>query len=129
MSSNRNFTGGLVGGVVGALATLGLMKISKPTQITITSNKQVIQPQSLNAGATATLLPQTTYKFAIILFHGDGDPQVQLTVVVGGNTYIFNGDEQALEVLTNESITITANNTDTANTHNTPTIEIAYLTW
>jgi hypothetical protein len=130
MSSNRNFASGLVGGVIGgSLATLGLMKISKPTQITITSNKQVIQPQSLNAGATATLLPQTTYKFAIILFYGDGDPQIQLSIVVGSNTYTLNGDEQAIEVLADESITITASNTDTANPHNTPTIEIAYLTW
>jgi len=130
MSSNKEFTGGLVGGVIGgALATLGLMKISKPTQITITSNKQIIQPQSLNPGATATLLPQTTYKFAIILFHGDGDPQIQLSVMVGSKTYTLSGDEQAIELIANESITITANNTDTANPHSTPTVEIVSVSW
>jgi len=126
MSSNKEL-GGLVGGVIGgALATLGLMKISK---VVITSSKQIIPPQSLNVGATATLLPQTTYKFAIILFHGDGERQVQLTIQVGSNSYTLYGDEQAIELLANESITITANNTDTTNPHNTPTIEIAYLTW
>jgi len=130
MSSNKEFTGGLVGGVIGgALATLGLMKITKPTQVTITSSKQIIQQQSLNAGATATLLPQTTYKFAVMLFHGDGDPQVQLTVTVNGKSITLYGDEQAIELLAGESITITANNTDTTNPHNTPTIEIASISW
>jgi hypothetical protein len=130
MSSNRDFTGGLIGGVIGgALATLGLMKINKPTQITITSNKQVIQPQSLNAGATATLLPQTTYKFAIILFHGDGGSQIKVTVKVNTKTYTLYGNEQAIEIVANETVEITAINTDTVNTHNTPTIEIIYLIW
>jgi hypothetical protein len=124
MSSNKE---GLVGGVIGgALATLGLMKISKAV---ITSSKQIIQPQSLNAGATATLLSPVTYKFAIILFHGDGDYKVQLTIQVGSSSYTLYGDEQAIEVLANESITITANNTDTANPYSTPTIEIVSISW
>ena len=130
MSSNKGFASGLVGGVIGgAMATLGLMKISKPAQVTITSSKQIIQPQSLNAGATATLLPQTTYKFAIILFHGDGDPQIQLSITVGSNTYTLSGDEQAIELVAGEQVAITATNTDTANPHNTPTIEVVYLVW
>jgi len=91
--------------------------------------KQFIQQQQLNPSESTTLLSPTNYKFAIILFHGDGDPQIQLSIVVGGNTYTLNGDEQAIEVLADESIAITASNTDTANPHNTPTIEIAYLTW
>jgi hypothetical protein len=130
MSSNRDLAGGLMGGLIGgALATLGLMKISKPTQITITSGKHVIQSRSLDAGARAILLSQIAYKFAIVLFHGDGDPQIQLSVAVGSNEYTINGDEQAIEVLANESIAVTASNTDTANPHNTPTIEIAYISW
>jgi hypothetical protein len=130
MSSNKEFTSGLMGGAIGgALVSLGLMKISKPAQVTITSSKQIIQQRSLNAGATATLLSQTTYKFAIILFHGDGDPQIQLSIVTGSNTYTLNGDEQAIELIAGEQVTITANNTDTANPRNTPTIEVGYLTW
>jgi len=123
---SREFSSGILGGIVGSLATLGLMKIHK---VVITSSKQIIQPQSLNAGATATLLPQTTYKFAIILFHGDGDPQVELTVKVNTKTFTLLGNEQAIEVVANETVEITATNTDTANPHNTPTVEIAYLTW
>jgi hypothetical protein len=124
MSLNKE---GLVGGVIGgALATLGLMKISK---VVITSSKQIIQPQSLNAGATATLLSPVTYKFAIILFHGDGDPQIQLSVTVGSNAYTLGGDEQAIELIAGEQVTITANNTDTANPHSTPTIEIVSISW
>ena len=130
MSSNKEFTGGLIGGVIGgALSTLGLMKIGKPAQITITSSKQMIQPQTINAGATATLLSPVTYKFAIILFHGDGDPQVQLTLTVGSNNYTIAGDEQGIELIAGEQVTITANNTDTANPHSTPTIEIVSISW
>jgi hypothetical protein len=48
---------------------------------------------------------------------------------VGGNNYALNGDEQGIELIVNEQVTITATNTDTANSHNTPTIEVAYLVW
>ena len=124
MSSNKE---GLIGGVIGgALATLGLMKISK---VVITSSKQIIPPQSLNAGATATLLPQTTYKFAIILFHGDGESQIQLTVKVNTKTFTLSGSDQAIEIVANETIEITATNTDTASPRSTPTIEIASISW
>jgi hypothetical protein len=128
MSENRGLNGfvdGLVGGAVGgALVSFGLMKIAKTT---ITSGKVVIQKQQVNAGATLTLLPQTTYKFAIMLFHGNGDPQVTLTVRVGTTTYTINGDEQAIEIIANETVEITATNTDTENPRNTMTIELAYL--
>jgi hypothetical protein len=93
------------------------------------TTKQLIQQQQLNPSGSTTLLSLTTFKFAIILFHGDGDPQIQLTIQVGGNSYTLYGDEQAIELVANEQVAITANNTDTANPHNTPTIEIGYLTW
>jgi FtsP/CotA-like multicopper oxidase with cupredoxin domain len=123
----NGFIDGLVGGAVGgALVSLGLMKIARTT---ITSNKAVIQRQPINAGATATLLPATAYKFAIVLFHGDGDPQVQLTIRVGATTYTLRGDEQAIEVVAGETVEITAINTDTESPRNTMTIEVASLSW
>jgi hypothetical protein len=130
MSTNKETISGLAGGLIGgALATFGLMKIAKPALPAITSGKTKISPQSVSAGGSATLLPSTTYKFAVILFHGDGEPQVTLSVKVGTATYTLNGDEQAIEVVANEAVEITATNTDTANPHNTMTIEVAYLTW
>jgi hypothetical protein len=93
------------------------------------TTKQLIQQQQLNPSESVTLLSPTTFKFAIILFHGDGDPQIQLSVTVGSNTYTLNGDEQAIELIAGEQVTITATNTDTANPRNTPTIEVGYLTW
>jgi hypothetical protein len=36
--------------------------------------KQLIQQQQLNPSEGTTLLSPTNYKFAIIPFHGDGDP-------------------------------------------------------
>jgi hypothetical protein len=126
MSTNRE-SGGFVGGLIGgAVATLGLMKIGK---VVITSSKQIIQPQSLSAGGSTTLLSPVTYKFAIILLHGDGDPQVQLSVTVGTSTYTIAGDEQGIELIAGEQVTITANNTDTVNPHSTPTIEIVSISW
>jgi len=127
MSSKDNTSGVLGGALAGGLiAALGLMKVKK---ITIQSGRTTSVSTPLNPGESKTLLPQTTYKFAIILFHGDGDPQIQLSITVGSNNYTLNGDEQAIELIAGEQVTITANNTDTANQHNTPTIEILYLTW
>jgi len=91
--------------------------------------KQFIQQQQLNPSGSTALLSPTTYRFAVILFHGDGDPQVQLTITVGSNTYTLNGDEQGIELIVDEQVSITANNTDTANPHSTPTVEIASISW
>jgi len=127
MSSKDNMSGVLGGALAGGLITaLGLMKVKK---ITIQSGRTTLISSQLNPGESKTLLSPVTYKFAIILFHGDGDPQIQLSITVGSNTYTLNGDEQAIELIAGEQVTITANNTDTTNPHNTPTIEIGYLTW
>jgi hypothetical protein len=121
--------GMLAGAVGGALTAIGLMKI-KPPPAPITSSKQVILKQSIAAGATGvTILPSTTYKFAIILFHGDGDAQIKLTVTVNGTPVTLYGNEQAIELLANQTISITADNTDTTTARNTPTIEILSLSW
>jgi hypothetical protein len=123
----REVVAGVIGGVIGA----GLMKIRAPPPPppAITASKQVIQPQSITAGASVTLKPTTTYKFTIILFHGNGDPQVRIDVIKGAVTETLRGNEQAIEVLANESITIVAVNEDTATARNTPTIEIVSLSW
>jgi hypothetical protein len=95
----------------------------------ITPSKEVISSQSINAEATVTLLPATQYKFAIVLFHGDGDPEVKHTIIVNGVTTELMGDEQAIEVLADETIEITATNTSTTEAKNTMTIEILSLGW
>jgi hypothetical protein len=115
---------GAVGGLIGA----GLMRITAPPP-SITTSKQVIQPQSVTAGGSVTLKPTTMYKFAIMLFHGDGDSQVRLDITKGATTVSINANEQAIEVLANESISIVAINTDTASPRSTPTIEIVSLSW
>jgi hypothetical protein len=115
---------GILGGLIGA----GLARATTPT-ITITSNKETLSKQSIGAGASVTLKPSTNYKFAIMLFHGDGDPQVRLDIAKGATTVSVYGNEQAIEILANESISIVAVNTDTANPRNTPTIEIISLSW
>jgi hypothetical protein len=123
----REVLAGVIGGLVGA----GLMKIRAPPPPppAITASKEVIQPQSIGAGSSVTLKPTTTYKFAIILFHGNGDSQVRIDVTKGAVTESIRGNEQAIEVLANESISITAVNEDTATARNTPTIEIVSLSW
>jgi len=123
----REVVAGIVGGLVGA----GLMRIRTPPPPppAIVASKEVIQPRSIEAGGSVTLKPPTSYKFAIILFHGDGDSQVRLDIAKGATTVSIFGNEQAIEVLANESISITAVNTDTATARNTPTIEIVSLSW
>jgi hypothetical protein len=120
----KEIASGVIGGLIGA----GLMKITAPPPA-ITSSKEVIARQSVGAGASVTLKPSTTYRFAIILFHGDGDAQVRLDITRGTTTVSINGNEQAIEVLAGESIAITAVNTDTAAARYAPTIEIASLSW
>jgi hypothetical protein len=126
--SEEKAISGVLGGALagGLISAIGLMRIKSTT---ITSSKTIIAQQTLDANSTTTLLSSTTYKFAIMLFHGDGDPQIQLSITVGSNSYTLNGDEQAIELIVGEQVSITATNTDTANPHNTPTIEIAHITW
>jgi len=118
---------GVIGGAVGA----GLMKLVKPPPpppLVITPAKTVIAKQTIPAGGTVTLLPSTSFKFAIILFHGDGDSQVRLDVTVDNTTVSIYGNDQAIELLANQTIVVTAVNTDTT-ARSSPTIEIAYLSW
>jgi hypothetical protein len=122
----KEFIAGVAGGLVGA----GLMKITAPPPPPPPeASKEVIARQSIGAGSSVTLKPSTNYKFAILLFHGNGDSQVRLDVTVGSTTTSVNGDEQAIELLANESISITAVNTDTTTARYTPTIEILSLSW
>jgi hypothetical protein len=123
----REVVAGVIGGLVGA----GLMRIRTPPPPppAITASKEVIQPQSVGAGGSVTLKPTTNYKFAIMLFHGDGDSQVRLDITKGATTISIYASEQAIEVLANESISIVAVNEDTASPRSTPTIEIASLSW
>ena len=124
----REVVAGIVGGLVGA----GLMRIRAPPPPpppAITASKETIASQSVTAGGSVTLKPTTMYKFAIILFHGNGDPQVRLDITRNGVTESLYGNEQAIEVLANESITIVAVNTDTASPRSTPLIEIVSLSW
>jgi len=119
----KGFVGGLVGG---ALVSLGLMKLKPP--VAISSNLEMIPQQSVSGGASVTLKSSTMYKFAIIVFHGDGDPQITITVTKDSASATLYGNEQAFEFVANQSVQITAQNTDTV-VRNTPKIEILSLTW
>jgi len=92
------------------------------------AHKEVIEKISLPAGVSYALLSKR-YNFAIILFHGDGDLEVKHTVKVNNTVVELLGDEQAIEVLANETIEITATNTSTTTAKSTMTIEILSLTW
>jgi hypothetical protein len=104
----------------------GLMKIKK---FVLGATKAIIQPQPVTYGQPVTLVPQTFYKFAIIIFHGDGDPGIVIDVKVGDKTYTLSGDEQAIELVVGQNVTITASNPTPDTIANSMTIEMAYLTW
>jgi hypothetical protein len=87
------------------------LMLIKALKITLTSSKQVITQQTLNPNASTTLLPSTIYKHAIILFHGDGDPEVKHMITVDGTTTELSGDQQAIELLAEQTIEVTATNT------------------
>jgi hypothetical protein len=118
----------VIAGIAGGIAAAGLMKIAAPPPA-ITSNLEVIPRGSVGAGASSTIKPSTTYKFAIILFHGDGESQVRVDVTKGATTVSIRGNEQAIELVANQAISITAVNEDTATARNKPTVEILSLGW
>ena len=113
----------LLGGFIGGLVTSKMIKLPK-----LRAHKEVIEKISLPAGVSYALLSKR-YNFAIILFHGDGDLEVKHTVKVNNTVVELLGDEQAIEVLANETIEITATNTSTTTAKSTMTIEILSLTW
>jgi hypothetical protein len=117
---------GVAGGLVGA----GLMKITipPPPPPNITSNKEVIPRALASAGLTTTIKPRTMYKFAIILFHGDGEPQA-IIQLVGNTTRTIRSNEQGIELIANEEVEIRVYNEDPNINRNRATIEILSLTW
>jgi predicted nucleic-acid-binding protein len=109
----------------------GAIKISRDAlanivKSIISSSRMVIDRQTLNAGASTTLFNNTVF-FAVVLIHGDGDPEIQLTVTVGNDTTTVAGNEIAIAVATNELLKIDATNIDRANPHSTPTIEVILI--
>jgi hypothetical protein len=109
----------------------GIIRISRDALINIvksiiTSGRMAIDRQTLSAGASITLFSNTVF-FAIALLHGDGDPEIQLTVTVGNDTTTVAGNEMAIAVAANELLKIDATNTDTANQHTTPTVEVIFI--
>jgi hypothetical protein len=122
---SKEVLAGAVGGLVGA----GLARLTAPQQQRVTSSKQVISPAAILPSGTVTLVPTTTYKFAIMLFHGDGSSDVRLDILKGGTTITIEADKQAIEILANESIRITATNGNASLPRTTPTIEIIALSW
>jgi hypothetical protein len=119
----------IVAGVAGGLIGAGLVRLTTPPQKEMTSSKRVIERQALAPGSGTPLVQLTRFKFAIILIHGDGDPQVTLEVTRNETSTVIQGNEQAIEVLANETIVISAANADPSNIRSTPTIEIISLSW
>jgi hypothetical protein len=102
--------------------------IPPPPPPNITANKEIINRSIVSAGLTTTIKPATNFKFAIILFHGNGDPQVEVRLE-GETTRTIRANEQGIEVIANENITIRAVNSDPNVGRNHPTIEILSLDW
>jgi hypothetical protein len=120
----------IVAGIAGGLVGAGLMKITTPPPPppNITASREIIARNLVGAGLTITLKPSAMYKFAIMLFHGDGEADVEVRIQ-GETTRTIRGNEQGIELIANESITITAYNSDPNINRYHPTIEILSLSW
>jgi hypothetical protein len=105
----------------------GLMRITPPP-VNIVATKEIIITNPVGAGQTVTLKTATNYKFAIMLFHGDGSGDVQVRIQ-GDTTRTINGNEQGIELIAGETVTLAAQNTNTTTSRNHPTIEILTLGW
>jgi len=112
----------------------GMLRISRDAiasivKAVVTTSKEKIAPQSVLAGGSATLKDTgtTPLKFAIVLFLGDGEAQIRYDVTVGNTTESIYANEFGVLLVASETLKIVAMNTDTANAHNTGTIEIGYI--
>jgi hypothetical protein len=114
-------------GIPRGRATAGLLRITIPPP-NIVATKEIINSGSIGAGQTVTLKPAALYKFAIMLFHGDGHADVEVRLQ-GVTLRTINGNEQAIELVAEEIIAITARNNNTTTSRNHPTIEILTLDW
>ena len=93
------------------------------------SGKLVIDATLLDPGETRTLLEETSFKFAVMLIQGNGDPEIILSITVGDEGFRLAGNIQEIILVANESVSIDAINNDTEHQKTTPLIEIAYITW
>jgi hypothetical protein len=123
MSEKVGIVEGLIGGVLGGIVTSKMIKLPK-----LRAHKEVVEKKALPPETSYALLSKR-YQFAIVLFHGDGDMEVKHTVKVGNTVVELLGDEQAIEVLANDTIEVTAMNTSTTEAKSTMTIEILSLEW
>jgi hypothetical protein len=123
MSEKVGIVEGLVGGFVGGLVTSKMIKLPR-----LRAHKEVVEKKALPPETSYALLSKR-YQFAIVLFHGDGDPEVKHSVKVNNTVVELLGDEQAIGVLADETIDITAVNTSTTEAKSTMTIEILSLAW
>ena len=94
----------------------------------IRSNEFIIPKQSVPPGASVMLLQPTYYRYALILFYGDGGSTVELDIKIGNRSTTIHGYTQAIGVVTEDMLEITARNVG-AGSQETQTIEIAYLLW
>jgi len=119
---SREVASGLVGGLVGALAAKAIFKLPIPS-----SGEMVISPQTVNPGETKTLI-SGFYRFAVVLFHGDGDPEVTVDVKKDNVATQITGNTPAIEIVASKTLEIKAINTSTES-KSSPTIEIAWISW
>ena len=119
---SREVASGLVGGLVGALAAKAIFKLPIPS-----SGEMVISPQTVNPGETKTLI-SGFYRFAVVLFHGDGDPEVTVDVKKDNVATQITANTPAIEIVASKTLEIKAINTSTES-KSSPTIEIAWISW
>lgn len=116
---------GLLGGLLGGVLTSGLLTLlvisGMARPVAIHGRKEVVKRREVE-GKTDLLVGR--YGFAVVLFHGDGDGSVAVSVKVGETETSIRGDEQAIELVVGEEVRIEASGEG-----HTPTIEVAYLTW
>jgi hypothetical protein len=109
----------------------GIMRIQEST-LALTSNKDVIAQQTINPAFLIPIRTWTFYKHAVLAFRGDGDPQIIIRVYYGGSyaSYIgVPGNVPRIVTVSNNTVELIADNTDSSFSRVTPTIEILSLDW
>jgi hypothetical protein len=107
------------------------MRIQESTPA-LTPNKEAIPQQVINPAFLIPIRTWTFYKHAVMIFRGDGDPQIIIRVYYGGSyaSYIgVPGNAPRIVTVSNNTVELIADNTDSVFSRVTPTIEILSLDW
>jgi hypothetical protein len=103
----------------------GLMRLTAPPRLRV--NREVRPREFIPPGHMEMIISNVYYWHAIVIFHGDGDPYIQLNVSTSTYGILFYATEFKVITLAEDILTVFVHNLSPHDYLNAPTIEILSL--